>query len=282
MAATKSISDIIEIAETCLWLGIRDIDKQSIFSRSGAFKPQDVNLLKWATRRVKWMQAKNPNYSTLRKTANYLYSLCGAKNAAIAENILQIIGGQVIYDNNTGQLLNGLLFPELQFVVGGSGSPLSEGDTEYTITDARIIAGTLDVFAGDVLLPQDLNDQFSFSAIYAPSSIHVTFNQPLVNGQVITFKYIKGGQIQGSVTKSTQPTLYDTPAYGETFVVFPELVNIPLEDIISVFMQFPRRPVGAPTSNMGEIQYTAATGRFDLPSGDIFTGDQVIMVSYMV
>jgi len=47
-------------------------------------------------------------------------------------------------------------------------------------------------------------------------------------------------------------------------------------------MQFPRRPVGAPTSNMGEIQYTAATGRFDLPSGDIFTGDQVIMVSYMV
>lgn len=283
MASIKSISDILDIAKVCLWLSLRDMDKQRLFAKNGAFKPQDVNILKWATRRVEWMHTKNPNYSTLRKTANYLYSLCGAKNAAIAENILQEIGGQVIYDNNTGQLLNGLLFPDPEYVVGGTGSPLSDGDTEFTITDSRIIAGTLKVYADGKLMPLDVVDQFSYSAIYAPTSIHINFNQGLVGGQVMRFEYIKGGQVQGSVTKSTQPTLYHTPSYGETFVVFPELVNIPLEDILYVFVGIaPKRPIGAATSDMNRIQYTSSTGRFDLASGDIFTGDQEVAVSYMV
>ena len=114
MAANKSVTDIVNIAKPCLWLNYRDLNRQSLFSPSGTFRPQDLNLLKFVTRRVDWMNTKSPSYPTLRKTANYLYSLCGGKNAAIAEGILDQQGGNVVYNPITGQVLNGIvLTPDL-------------------------------------------------------------------------------------------------------------------------------------------------------------------------
>ena len=223
----------------------------------------------------------SPNDEGLTKAANYVYALCG-KYGVLAQKITSANSGQVTYNPSTGQLLNGLLFPQYHFIVGQKGALMNEGDTTLTINDQRMIAGTVDIISDGYTLAEGATDRFSFAYTQSATVLNITFNQPVVNGQEITIKYIKGGQIQGSVTKSTQPTLYYTPAYGETSVIFTELIGIGIDDIISVMIDLPRIPTESPTSNMKQIQYTSATGRFDLPSGDMFTGDQTIIVQYMV
>ena len=218
----------------------------------------------------------------MRQVANYVYSLCGRYNA-IAAGIVTTNSGQVIYNPTTGQILNGLLFPEFQITVGAVGSPLAAGDTTYTITDQRIIAGSLDIFADGVELPEDDSTTFSYSVLYSPTSIAITFNAPLQNNQILLFKYRKGGTVTGSVTKALQPTLYYTCVGGETSIDFQELVGVAITDIITITRATGvKQPVLGATSNMNQLQYIPANGRVVCPTGDVFYQDEVISIAYAI
>jgi hypothetical protein len=284
MAATKSVTDIVNIAKACLWLNYKDLNKQKLFSPSGTFRPQDLNLLKFVTRRVDWMNTKSPSYPTLQKTANYLYSLCTGRNAAIAEGILDQQGGNVVYNPITGQVLNGIVLREFTYVVGGAGSPLTNGMTTYTISDTRIIAGTMDLHVDGLELPTDNNDVFSYTVQYSPSTIEIEWNQPLVAGQIVNLEYWVGGANSSGVSvKSVQPTIYYTAVGGETSFAVGALLNIPITDIIfSARATGFKRLVSGATSDMNELQYTASTGTITLPTGDVAITGEVFAFSYMI
>lgn len=283
MVQQKSISTIINIADTCLWLNNKDVDKGFLFGGGAFDKNPPTKLLKWYKNRVQWMHDKNPSNPTLRDAANYLYSLCTGRNAAIAENILQQQGGNVIYNPTTGQLLNGLEFPELEFVVGSLGAPMQDGDTVLVINDARIIAGTVDITVDGVEIGVALLDRFSYTYTSTSTQIVITFNQPVLDGQNIIVKYVRGGQVQSSVTKSTQPTISVRPSEGTTSFQITALQGVPITDIIWVSRAgILRRVVPSATNDMMEIEYVQATNTFVLPIGDTATGTEDFLISYMV
>jgi len=218
----------------------------------------------------------------MRHVANYVYTLCGRYNL-IAAGIVANNSGQVIYNPSTGQVLNGLLFPEYQITVGAVGSPLVAGDTTYLITDQRIIAGSLDIFADGVELPQDDNTTFSYSVLYSPTTISITFNAALQNDQILLFKYRKGGAVTGSVTKALQPTLYFTCVGGETSIAFVELAGVAITDIITITRATGvKQPVLGATSNMNQLQYNPVGGNVVCPTGDVFYQDEVISIAYAI
>jgi hypothetical protein len=217
----------------------------------------------------------------LRAVANYVHSICGAY-AVKAKGIIGQNSGQIIYNPNTGQLLNGLITQTIQAKVGEAGSGINTGATVYVINDSRIVAGTLKVFADGNLVPIDQEDIFSYNVNYTPTQITVTFNSPLQANVILRFEYFKGGQTNNVVTKSTQPTLYATPTAGATSVIFSDIIGLSLSDILFVFRGgLPKVPVLGATTDMNQIQINFTTGAIVVPTGDIYTGTEVVAIGYL-
>ena len=99
-----TISEIIDIANISQYLAGRDVSFDGIFN-SGSLD-RDLPLKIYDVREaVEWMNTQDANYSTLQKTATYLYQLCG-KYSGVAKGIVAQNSGQVIYNTNTGQILS--------------------------------------------------------------------------------------------------------------------------------------------------------------------------------
>jgi hypothetical protein len=213
----------------------------------------------------------------LDSSANYLYSLCG-KYGIAARNIVASNSGQVIYNPSTGQLLNGLITVQNQFVIGTVGSPIAIGGTTFTITDSRIVAGSFEIHADGLELPETLTTQTSYSVQYTSSTIVVTFNYPVPEGQVYRYMYQKG--LSTATGKAIQPTIYFTCLGGETQISFTELSSVLIRDLVLVSRATGvKRPISTVTADMNQLQYVG--GVFFAPTGDVFYQGEVISVTYM-
>lgn len=217
----------------------------------------------------------------LRNIANYLYRLC---NYYIfeAEGVVATNSGQTIYNPNTGQVLNGFIPVDFQFIVGDVDSPLDPTNTFFTINDTRIFAGSLDVHVDAGELPVDLTNQVSYEPVYSQNSILVTFNQPLQVGQVVRGQYFKGVGV-GGATKVSQPTIYYTFDSDVTEIEFAELEGVPLTDLRLIFRNTTNvRPVNAVVTDMNQLQYDNGTlGKFTCPTGDLFTNGNTLTIDYV-
>lgn len=208
---------------------------------------------------------------------NWVYELCG-RYAVKAKGVVGGGSGDVIYNPTTGQLLNGCITVQNQFVVGAIGSPIAIGGTTFTITDSRIIAGSFEIHADGLELPEELTYQTSYSVQYTSGSIVVTFNYPVPEGQVYRYLYQKG--LSTAMGKAIQPTLYFTCVGGETQVTFAQLASVPIGDIVLVSRATGvKQPVSTVTSDMNQLQYVS--GVFFAPTGDVFYNGEVISVTYM-
>lgn len=213
----------------------------------------------------------------MANVGNWVYELCG-KYAVKAKGIVGGGSGDVIYNPSTGQLLNGCITVQNQFVIGTPESPVPIGGTTFTITDSRIIAGSFEIHADGLELPEGLTYQTSYSVQYTSGSIVVTFNYPVPEGQVYRYLYQKG--LSTAMGKVIQPTLYFTCAGGETQVTFAALSAVPIGDIVLVSRATGvKQPVSMPTADMNQLQYQS--GVFYAPTGDIFYNGEVISVTYM-
>ena len=209
--------------------------------------------------------------------ANYVYSLCG-KYAVAANGIVSSGSGNVIYNPSTGQLLNGLITVQNQFVIGTVGSFIEIGGTTFTITDSKIVAGSFEIHADGLELPESLTAQTSYSVVYTSSSIVVTFNYPVPDGQVYRYMYQKG--LSTATGKAIQPTIYFTCLGGETQISFAELSSVLIGDLVLVSRATGvKRPVSTVTADMNQLQYVG--GVFYAPTGDVFYQGEVISVTYM-
>lgn len=213
----------------------------------------------------------------MANVGNWVYELCG-KYAVKAKGIVGGGSGNVIYNPSTGQLLNGCITVQNQFVVGAVGSPIAIGGTTFTITDTRIVAGSFEIHADGLELPEGLTAQTSYSVIYTSGSIAVTFNYPVPEGQVYRYLYQKG--LSTAMGKVIQPTLYFTCAGGETQVTFAALSSVLIGDIVLVSRATGvKQPVSTVNADMNRLQYAA--GVFYAPTGDVFYNGEVISVTYM-
>ncbi len=218
----------------------------------------------------------------LRNIANYLYRLCNFY-VFKASGIVANNSGNTIYNPTTGQLLSGLIPVDYQFTVGDPNTPMDVTNTIMTITDQRIIAGSLNVHVDGVETPNDLTAQVSVDPIYSPSQIVATFNQALQAGQIVRLEYFKGGQAATTGGKTSQVPIYYTFPSDMTSVTFAELVGIPLADLRLVFRSGTIvRPLLGATVDSTQIQYdNGVAGTFTAPTGDTFIQDSNLTIDYV-
>jgi hypothetical protein len=213
-------------------------------------------------------------------TATYLYQLCG-KYSGVAKGIVAQNSGQVVYNTNTGQILNGLMPVHYQFTVGDVDAPLDGTDTTFVINDSRIVANSFDLHLDGLETPESQNNQVSYQEIYTTTTITVTFNQAPQVGQIVRYQYLKGLSVNNG--KQTQPTLKYTCIGGETDVTFSDLVNVPIGDILTLVRSGNViQPVIGTNADMNALQYdNGALGKFFAPTGDIFQAGEIIQVLYL-
>ena len=126
-------------------------------------------------------------------------------------------------------------------------------------------------------------DRFSYTYTSTSTQIVITFNQPLVDGQNVIVRYVRGGQVQGSVTKSTQPTISVRPLAGVTSFQVGALQGVPITDIIWVSRAgILRKVVPTATNDMMQMEYVQTTNTFVFPIGDVSIGTEDFLISYMV
>lgn len=183
------IATIINIAEISQFLASDDVSKTYIF-KGGPPPVQRLPRLIYIVRRsVEWLYNIDPTNTTLPLIANYLLWLCG-KYINQALTILGL-GGSGSIINPSGGAATSLTGEFLQFKVGDVGSPMTAGETELTITANNPIANTVSVVLDGIELPQDDNTQVSYTVVYSTTSVVITFNQAVSNGQLYQVRFLR-------------------------------------------------------------------------------------------
>lgn len=213
-------------------------------------------------------------------TATYLYQLCG-KYSGVARGIAAQNSGQVTYNTNTGQILNGLMPVHYQFTVGDLSAPLDGTNLSFVINDTRIVAGSFDLHLDGLETPESQTTQVSYQELYTTTTITVTFNQAPQVGQIIRYQYLKGLSINNG--KQTQIPIRYTCVGGETTVTFTDLIGVPKDDILTLVRgtNVIQAVLGTNT-DMNALEYdNGAAGVFTVPTGDIFQAGEIIQVLYL-
>lgn len=274
-----TIPEIIDIANISQYLASKDVAFDGMFNWGSLDK--DLPLKIYDVREaVEWMYAQDPNYSSLFQVATYLYQLCG-KYSGVAKGIAAQNSGQVTYNTNTGQILNGLMPVHYQFTVGDLSAPLDGTNLSFVINDTRIVAGSFDLHLDGLETPESQTTQVSYQELYTTTTITVTFNQAPQVGQIIRYQYLKGLSINNG--KQTQIPIRYTCVGGETTVTFTDLIGVPKDDILTLVRgtNVIQAVLGTNT-DMNALEYdNGAAGVFTVPTGDIFQAGEIIQVLYL-
>jgi len=144
-----TVPQIINIAKISQYLCVNDKEKSGLF---GGGTPNDLgNLIQNVRKSVEWKYGQNPAETTLTKTANYLYSLCG--KYGFAAKIVVGTGGTVA---NTA--VSGTIVPYLIPVV-------SADFVSATIyNDPRLVGRTYEIFWNELSRFLNVNTEFAPTA----------------------------------------------------------------------------------------------------------------------
>lgn len=77
---------------------------------------------------------------------------------------------------------------QLQFIVGQPGSLMDAGDTVLILTYSQLFSSGLEIFKDNVLLPVNLSDRQSYTAIFSSTDVTITFNQAAADGDLYIIK----------------------------------------------------------------------------------------------
>lgn len=90
-----------------------------------------------------------------------------------------------------GSSLSSITYVPLSFEIGQPGALINAGETELTITAGNAIEYSEFITLNSGFVQPDLSDVISYTIVYTPSSIMITFNQAVVTGQKYYIKYAK-------------------------------------------------------------------------------------------
>lgn len=272
--------EIAQLADISGYLSYAGISKKNIFM-GGSLDNRLPVKIQMENAALKFMNIQDLTYPSIRKVANWVYELCGAFNPR-ARAISTSGSGVIIINPNTGQVLNGIIIVDRQFVVGQPDSLLAVGGTTFIITDSRIVVPSFSMYEDTGRLPQQLVDRISYSVIYSTTTIQVTLNTPVENGQCIIYSYQKGLASSTGVGKVTQPTLYHTFTTNQSSYQFTQLIGVAIIDLTTVMRNTTGvQPFASVVTDSNQIQFDSATGTFYPPTGDIFTPTNTLYVAWV-
>lgn len=119
--------------------------------------------------------------AALVKVSNYLYSLIiGYVDSA--KGVLNAGGSGTIVNPTTGSVSTIIALP-FQFTIGEVGSLMTAGDTVLTLTYSNIMTNSESVSLDGTSLDRNLSDRVSYLISFNASTVVITFNQAVSNGQ---------------------------------------------------------------------------------------------------
>lgn len=180
-----TILEIINIGRICTYLSDNDVAKGSLYGRR--LDPRLPLMLAIETDSLKWVyDATIGSTESLRPLANYLYDLC-QPYAGGAKIILALGGGGIIV--NPGGVRTSIVGIDVQFRVGVSG--MVQGESVYVLNYTNIIENTVIVFLDGSDLPAGEVVQISADIVYTATEATITFNQPVIDGQLYKIKGLR-------------------------------------------------------------------------------------------
>lgn len=178
---------VIEYGKISQYLCANDVAKRSVFSNGSLDTewPLKLNIV-WES--LENVLDKDPTNEYIVATKNFLYSLCG-KWLLEASTIVGNSGGQVI-EPPTG-LSSIIVAIREQFTVGAIGALMAAGDTVLTLNYANVLVRSVSVEKDTVPIPIGLNNQQSYTVVYNPNDIVITFNEPVQDGQLFVIRGLR-------------------------------------------------------------------------------------------
>jgi len=194
-----TIPEIIQLAQISQYLADNDI-------AMGKQKDKLFGIKLYVERKsVSWAYLQDPTDTTLTKTSNYLYTLCG-QYAAIAAGIAGTSGGIV------PSPVSGVIYRtyEYFFVVGESGSLVLDGGNSFVLQlGAGAVftkyEGLFQLTVNQVPLPNTTNVNYlgfqtSFNALTGDLTISLSNAQVFQNTQPVSINMAFAGSQQPIIT----------------------------------------------------------------------------------
>lgn len=171
---------VLEYGKISQYLCSNDVAKRSVFSNGSIDTewPLKLNIVWEALANV---MEKDPTNQYIIGTKNFLYALCG-KWLLEASAIVGNSGGQVI--EPPSGLSSIIVSIREQFTVGSIGALMSSGQTVLTLNYANVLLRSISVIKDNEPLPIALNNQQSYTVVYNPNNVVITFNEPAQLNQV--------------------------------------------------------------------------------------------------
>ena len=170
-----------------------DNKKNSQLYNWGTLKGQSdlPELIQMFQENISWAKAYYSTTTGFTNMVNYMYSLVGQYYSK-ALSIVQAANGTTIINPSTGAPST-ISVGRYQFIIGVAGSPLTAGQTVYTIVDTNIIVGSLTVSIDGFMIPiGTFSDRIAMSSVsYSSNTLVITFNQGVQNGQLYIVSYNK-------------------------------------------------------------------------------------------
>ena len=192
---TPSIALTIQIAWASMVYAGRDIQKK-------AFRSNEINdslaiQLWFAASVLEWSNANgNPGGYDLKAMRNYTLMLCGQY---IVEAQTNIGSGGVVIIPTIAPVFN-WRWVTSSFTVGLSGSPVSDGELSFTITEDNIAFDSVAFgFSNSSPLPRTgtvPSGQQTYSVTYSTTAITITLAQAVIDGEQYTLTYVRLGGTQ--------------------------------------------------------------------------------------
>lgn len=188
MALSIDIDLYTKYGNISSFLAADDFSSQN-FLKGGVLRSDLPSRLSLVTRMVEHAFTVNPNDPTLVSTGNYLYQLCG-RYIPQAKVILGN-GSGLIVNINTG-VTSTIIAQDIVFRIGAVGSPMNAGDTTLVLNYTSVLSASVSVDADGTDLPAGtFTDRLAFNAIYTTNNVTITFNEPVVNNQVFSIKFLQ-------------------------------------------------------------------------------------------
>ncbi len=188
MALSIDIDLYIKYGNISSFLAASDFAGQNLL-QGGALRSDLPSRLSLVTRMGEHAFTVNPNDPSLVSTGNYLYQLCG-KYIPQAKAILGN-GSGLIVNINTG-VTSTIIAQDIVFRIGVAGSLMNAGDTTLVLNYTSVLSASISIDADGTDLPAGtFTDRLAFNAIYTTNNVTITFNQPVVNNQVFSIKFLQ-------------------------------------------------------------------------------------------
>ena len=281
MGATPyPIATLIDIGEVSQSLALVNNVKQKAF-KGGTIDDRIPLLIFLVRRTLEYAYETAPLTDDTASIGNYLYALCRRYVSAALAKLGQG-GGGIIIDPGSGQPIN-LRWVTMSFRVGDAGSPVLNGEQQFTIDLTNILSDSASFgFSNAAPLPRTGTvpaNQQTYLPTYTQSNMTITLAAPVADGEQYTLSF--GRSSSGSSFNPPSvalPTPYQegkflsndgTNLVWDDTVIVIESANFESDGVTYINTNLARHGVSVRLESIGGQLLTEGTDYVTILSGGI-------------